>query len=190
VTPRPASSGRGADRPGRKVDPTFPNPPTVIPVSKLRSLLVALAGTLCVFPASAVAKAPERLTLTSAPVRGHAVKGRVLGPFTLRNTTRVAYDVATFPVLLTQSRDGGLSVRDDARARRAAARKLAVPTPRFRLEPGRARSMPAAVVQAPAAQGLYAGILFASRPDTAAPTGGGTQLINVPRVASTSRCRS
>lgn len=131
-------------------------------------------------PSSAPAGASPALTLTPASMTGTATPHRILGPFTLRNGTRAGYDVTVDAVLLTQLRSGAIVVRDDAAARRAAARLVSVQASRFTLPAGRARSVAAAVRAIPRRQGVYAGVLFAARPRASAAAG--AQITNLLRL--------
>lgn len=150
------------------------------------STLVLLAAVAVAAPTPAIAAAaspsPRLSALTLSPTKtiGTAVGGRVLGPFSLRNDTRVAYDVSVDAVLLGERRSGAILVRDDAASRRTASRLLGLQVRRFSLPAGQIRSVSGVVKHVAAGEGVYAGILFSARPRTRAAAG--AQITNVLRI--------
>ena len=82
--------------------------------------MVSLVLALCAagLPAAARAKSTDEvLNLAPARAEGAVARGISVGPFTLSNRMREAYDVAVFPTLLGQRRDGSLFARSDPAAR-------------------------------------------------------------------------
>jgi hypothetical protein len=126
--------------------------------------LAALAAIAAAPAANAQAAAKDSLTLSPAQVVGVAEPGTRVGPLALSNGTEEAYRVAVVPVLLRQSREGALQVRDDA-ASLAAARRLVRPAVRrFTLRPGDERSVTGRVRRAGGRRGVTGGLLFRAVP--------------------------
>lgn len=91
-------------------------------------------------------------------------KGVRVGPFSLRNGTALSYTGRIFPVLLGQTRDGSVIVRDSAAAQRRARRYMRLSSRRFSFPPAAVQSVRAQVTRVPRAGGLYAGALFQAKP--------------------------
>jgi len=91
-------------------------------------------------------------------------RGQRVGPFSLRNDTTRGYAVRVTPVLLTQRRDGGLGVRDDAVGLAAARRLLRSEVTRFDLPPAGAQSVLGLVRRPSREGGLYASLIFRASP--------------------------
>lgn len=133
---------------------------------------VAVAGTAAV----AVAQQESGLTLSPSSAEGIARPNVLVGPFGLRNTSRVPFDVQLAPVLLAQRRDGGLTVGDSDASRRAAQRALRLNEGSFELPRGATRQFRARVELVPARGSLYAGVLFAAVPQEEEAEGIGNAL--------------
>jgi competence ComEA-like helix-hairpin-helix protein len=133
-----------------------------------RILLVLVTLALCAagLPAAAEAKSTDEvINLAPARAEGAVARGISVGPFTLSNRMREAYDVAVFPTLLGQRRDGSLFARSDPAARASARRLLAEQVRGFPLAPGAARSVLARVKRVPlGGRGLYATLVFRATP--------------------------
>src|SRR5258705_4276668 len=134
-----------------------------------RILLPIFVLALCAAglpPAAAEAKSTDEvINLAPARAEGAVAAGISVGPFTLSNRMREAYDVTVFPTLLGQRRDGSLFARSDPEARASARRLVAQQVRAFPLAPGAARSVLARVKRLPAGgRGLYATLVFRATP--------------------------
>jgi competence ComEA-like helix-hairpin-helix protein len=125
-------------------------------------LVVCAAGAP---PAAEAKSTDEVINLAPARAEGAVAAGVSVGPFTLSNRMREDYDVAVFPTLLGQRRDGSLFARSDPAARASARRLLAQQVRAFPLAPGAARSVLARVKRVPSGgRGLYATLVFRATP--------------------------
>ena len=126
---------------------------------------VVSAAFALVLPARATAAAPGTLTITPAQAVGISHPGQRVGPFTIINSTRKRFDVTAVPVLLGQTIDGALFVRQD-RASRARARLLLrrLGRGRFRLPSGKTRSVTVVHVRRSSRHNFYGGVLFQAIP--------------------------
>jgi hypothetical protein len=144
------------------------------------ALLAAAISSLA--PGGAAAQSPSALTLSPTKAVGMADKGRVLGPFSLHNGTLADYDVKVSAVMLGQRRSGEIVVLDDAQSRRRAGRAVGLQLDRFTLKAGRARSVAGIVRRSSPRRGVYAGLLFSSRPRHTTSDPGRAQITNVLRL--------
>ena len=124
-----------------------------------------VAAALLAFPGAAGASTDRTISLSPARAEGELVKGVAVGPFTIANTTRRDYELAVFPTLLAQERNGDLVPRSDA-AGRARASRLLIPQSRgFSFPAGRRRSVLGLVRRLPRGnRGLYATLVFRATP--------------------------
>ncbi len=130
------------------------------------SAAAAVAALLALAPAAQAQDQPS-IHLQPARAEGVVANGQGVGPFTIANLTPDAYSMRVFPVLLGQSRDGGLFVRDDQASLALARRRLGAQVRGFPFGPGAARSVLGRVRHVPAGQGFYGGILFRANPSLA-----------------------
>jgi hypothetical protein len=154
-----------------------PHPPSI---GALGLLVAGMFGAPSPAMAAGRPAALSALTLSPTASAGVARERRVLGPFSLRNDTRVTYDIAVDAVLLGQDRNGVIVVRDDPESRRSAARLLGLQLRRFTLPAAQSRSVSAVVRRVGPRQGIYAGMLFSARPRARAAAG--AQITNVLRL--------
>jgi hypothetical protein len=124
-----------------------------------------IAAALLALPGVAGASTDRTISLSPARAEGELAKGVAVGPFTIANTTRRNYDLAVFPTLLSQERNGDLVPRSDA-AGRARASRLLIPQSRgFSFPAGRRRSVLGLVPRLPRGnRGLYASLVFRAIP--------------------------
>jgi hypothetical protein len=135
----------------------------------------ATATALLAFAPPAFAQDAPSIHLQPARAEGIVNNGQGVGPFTIANFTNDAYSMRVFPILLGQSRDGGLFVRDDRASLALARARMAAQVRAFPFSPGAARSVFGQVRRVPRGQGLYGGILFRATPRRT--TGRSTQQI-------------
>jgi hypothetical protein len=124
----------------------------------------ALATALLALAPAAGAQVQPSLHLQPARAAGTVANDIGVGPFTIANYTQADYAMRVFPVLLGQSRDGGLFVRDDGASLALARARMAAQVRGFAFPPGAARSVFGRVRRVPPGQGFYGGILFRATP--------------------------
>ena len=131
-----------------------------------RTFLRGAAAATALLALAPVARAQETPSIHLEPARAEGVveNGQGVGPFTIANFTSDAYSMRVFPILLGQSRDGGLFVRDDRASLALARARMAAQVRAFPFSPGAARSVFGKVRRVPRSQGLYGGILFRATP--------------------------
>jgi hypothetical protein len=130
---------------------------------------IATATALLALAPTAGAQETPSIHLEPARAEGVVENGQGVGPFTIANFTNDAYSMRVFPILLGQSRDGGLFVRDDGASLALARARMAAQVRAFAFSPGAARSVFGKVRRVPRGEGLYGGILFRATPRRGAP---------------------